>query len=173
MMNGSALDVPVLVLNGNYEPIHVCNTRRALALLLAAKADTLINGRGKLKAGTAEFELPSVIRLRYMVRKPRTQVNLTKREVLRRDDYTCQYCGRKAPNMTIDHVIPRRLGGSHTWENVVAACAPCNRRKGGALAARADMHLLSLPREPNPTAVYQFGRYLPMHREWEPFIAGW
>jgi 5-methylcytosine-specific restriction endonuclease McrA len=173
-MNGnSVLYAPVLVLNGNYEPLNVCDTRRALALLLACKADVLINGRGVLRSGSAEFELPSVIRLRSMVRRPYLRLQMSKREVLRRDNHTCQYCGRKSPHLTIDHVIPRHLGGPHTWENVVAACAPCNRRKGGALPGRVNMSLLTVPREPAATAGYRFGRYLPAHREWEPYLNGW
>ena len=172
-MNAHILDEPVLLLNVNYEPLNVCNTRRALALVLAEKADILHNGKGKISSGSAEFDLPSVIRLRYMVQRPRPRVSLNKREILRRDNYTCQYCGRQTTLLTVDHVVPRHAGGAHTWNNLVAACPPCNRLKGGKTVQRAHMHLLREPTEPRPTASYLFGRYLPTHNEWELFIKGW
>lgn len=173
MGTANKLNEPVLILNVNYEPLHVCNTKRALALVFTGKAEIILNGRGKIHSATAEYDIPSVIRLDYMVKRPRLQVNLTKREILRRDDHTCQYCGRQMGVLTIDHVIPRRLGGQHTWTNVVAACSPCNRRKGGKLPEQVDMRLRHPPFEPRPTAQYRFGHLLVNHEEWEQFIKGW
>lgn len=164
---------PVLILNVNFEPLHVCNTKRALALVLGGKAEIILNGRGTIRSATREFDIPSVIRLGYMVRRPRLQVSLTKREILRRDEYTCQYCGNRSHILTVDHVIPRRLGGKHIWTNVVAACPACNRRKGGKLPDKANMLLRRSPFEPKPTALYRFGQHLDNHREWEQFISGW
>ncbi len=164
---------PVLLLNVTFEPLHVCNTRRALSLVLGGKAEIILNGRGTIRSASAEFDIPSVIRLGYMVRRPRPQISLTKREVLRRDDFTCQYCGYRSHALTIDHVIPRRLGGKHIWTNVVAACPSCNRRKGGKLPENLNMHLLRHPFQPKPTAFYRFGQHLNTHHEWEQFIAGW
>lgn len=164
---------PVLLLNVNFEPLHVCNTKRALALVFGGKAEILLNGRGTIRSASAEFDIPSVIRLGYMVRRPRLQISLTKREILRRDDYTCQYCGFRSHVLTVDHVIPRRLGGKHTWTNVVAACPSCNRRKGGKLPERAHMRLKRPPIQPKPTAIYRFGQHLVAHGEWEQFITGW
>lgn len=167
------LNEPVLILNVNYEPLHVCNTKRALALVLQGKADILLNGRGTIRSASAEFDIPSVIKLGYMVKRPRLQISLTKREILRRDDFTCQYCGRKSHVLTIDHVIPRRLGGEHKWINVVAACPPCNRRKGGKTPETANMVLRRQPFQPSPSAFYRFGHHLNTHQEWEEFIRGW
>ena len=164
---------PVLILNVNFEPLHVCNTKRALSLVLHGKAEIILNGRGTIRSASAEYEIPSVIRLGYMVRRPRLQISLTKREILRRDDHTCQYCGYHSYVMTIDHVIPRRLGGEHAWTNVVAACPPCNRRKGGKLPEGANMRLRRQPYQPKATAVYRFGPHLATHSEWEQFISGW
>jgi 5-methylcytosine-specific restriction endonuclease McrA len=172
-MSIDTLNQPVLLLNVNYEPLNICNTRRALVLVFADKADIVLNGRGKVRSSSAEFDLPSVIRLRYMVRRPRPRVSLNKREVLRRDEFTCQYCNRQTTFLTIDHVVPRHAGGSHTWENLVAACPACNRRKGGKTLQRTDMQLLREPFEPRPTANYRFGRYLNTHSEWIQFIEGW
>jgi 5-methylcytosine-specific restriction endonuclease McrA len=167
------LNEPVLILNVNFEPLHVCNTKRALALVFNGKAEIILNGRGTIRSATSEFDIPSVIKLGYLVRRPRLQVSLTKREILRRDDYTCQYCGKRSHALTVDHVIPRRLGGQHIWTNVVAACPPCNRRKGGKTPERANMRLRRQPVQPSPSAYYRFSRHLNTHQEWEQFILGW
>ena len=164
---------PVLVLNANFEPINVCNTRRAMGLILNGKATLVMNGRGEVHTVSASFPRPSIIRLEKMVKKPRLSVRLTKREVLRRDNYTCQYCGTRAPYLTIDHVIPRRLGGMHTWQNLVAACPACNHRKGGRTAEQAQMRLMVPPIEPPSSAVYLFARHLPANQEWADYIRGW
>ncbi|MFQ5400317.1 MAG: HNH endonuclease [Anaerolineae bacterium] len=167
------MNEPVLILNVNFEPLHVCNTKRALALVLSGKAEIILNGRGTIRSSSAEFEVPSVIKLGYMVRRPRPRVALSKREILRRDNYRCQYCGHKTHFLTIDHVIPRRQGGNHSWVNLVAACPQCNRRKGGKRPEEANMRLSRQPFEPKPTASYRFGRHLQKHKEWAQFIEGW
>ena len=164
---------PVLVLNANFEPINVCNTRRALGLILNGKASLVLNGRGEIHTVRAKFPKPSIIRLDKMVRRPRLSVRLTKREILRRDEFTCQYCGKTVPYLTIDHVIPRRLGGRHVWDNLVAACPACNHHKGGRTAEQAQMRLLRPPQEPPSSALYLFSRHLRENEEWLPFIQGW
>ncbi|MBM2847378.1 MAG: hypothetical protein HW418_320, partial [Anaerolineales bacterium] len=132
---------PVLVLNANFEPLNVCDTRRALGLIMNGKAEMVANGRGYIHTTRLSYPRPAVIRLEHMVKRPRPRVKLTKREVFRRDNYTCQYCGRQTAHMTIDHVIPRHRGGQHRWDNLVAACPGCNRRKGGRILAEANMAL--------------------------------
>lgn len=173
MSSDGPLEEPVLILNVTFEPIHVCSTKRALALVMSGKAEIVLNGRGVIRSAASQYEIPSVIKLGYMVKRPRPRIALSKREILRRDDYTCQYCGRKMRTLTLDHVIPRRLGGSHSWDNLVAACSPCNRRKGGKRPAEAEMHLHRAPFEPNPSAAYRFGSHLEQHQEWAQFIDGW
>lgn len=172
-MSTDILHKPVLLLNVNYEPLNVCSTRRALTLLWSEKAEIVINGRGKIRSAHREFDLPSIIRLSYMIKRPRPRVSLSKREILRRDNFTCQYCGRKTALLTLDHIVPRRSGGGHSWLNLVAACPPCNRRKGGRTPEQANMHLLRKPFEPTPSAQYRFGRHLNTHKEWGPFLKGW
>lgn len=164
---------PVLVLNGNYEPLNVCNMKRALGLILSGKATALENGRGVIRTVSRTFECPSVIRLIYMVRRPRPRVRLCKREILRRDGHRCQYCGRQVAQLTIDHVVPRHRGGQHRWENLVAACPQCNRRKGGRAVLEAGMTLLRRPFEPRPTAQYIFGRYVSGNGRWAKYLEGW
>ncbi len=167
------MHAPVLVLNANFEPINVCTTRRAIGLILSGKANLVLNGRGEIKTVSASYPRPSVIRLEKMVKRPRPRIRLTKREVLRRDDYTCQYCGQRSPYLTVDHVIPRHLGGRHAWDNLVAACPSCNHRKGGRTLEQAQMHLLRQPTEPPVSARYLFARHLDNNQEWLPFIEGW
>ena len=116
---------PVLVLNANFEPINICTTRRAVVLILGGKAAMVANGRGYIHTVRELIPRPSVIRLELQVHRPRPRVKLTRREVFRRDNYTCQYCGRRDGGLTVDHVLPRYQGGQHIWTNVVAACPPC------------------------------------------------
>jgi 5-methylcytosine-specific restriction endonuclease McrA len=167
------MEVLVLVLNANYEPINVCNTRRALGLMLAGKADLVANGRGYIRTVSRALPRPSVIRLEHMVHRPRVRVKLTRREIFRRDNFTCQYCGRHGNDMTVDHVVPRHMGGLHLWANVVTACAPCNHRKGGRRVEDAHMALRHWPKEPPATASYIFSKHLGDNNEWLPFIEGW
>ena len=167
------MNAPVLVLNANFEPLNVCTTRRAVGLILLGKADLVMNGRGYLQTVRQTIPIPSVIRLERMIRRPRLQVKLTRREVFRRDKYTCQYCRRRSSDLTVDHVWPKHLGGAHTWTNVVAACPSCNHRKGGRQLEDAQMVLLQTPKEPPASAYYIFGRHLEENSEWEQFIHGW
>lgn len=173
MSGNGLLDEPVLILNVTFEPLHICSTKRALALVLAGKAEIIVNGRGYIRTVSSEFEIPSVIKLSYIVKRPRPRIALSKREILRRDNYTCQYCGRKMRTLTLDHVVPRRQGGPHTWENLVAACSSCNRQKGGKQPDEANMTLKRPPFEPKPTARYRFGSHLERREEWAQFIQGW
>ena len=163
----------VLVLNANFEPINVCNLRRAVGLILAERAALVVNGRGVIHSINSTFPRPSIIRLQNMVHRPHTRVRLSRREIFRRDNFTCQYCGKRSLDLTIDHVVPRHLGGKHTWGNVVTACAACNHRKGGRQPAEANMNLRHNPIEPPSSAIYVFGRHLNEYAEWEPFLNGY
>ena len=147
---------PVLVLNANFEPLNICNTRRAIGLMMTSKASIILNGRGFIHTVSQKYPRPSIIRLERMIKRPRTRVKLSKREVLRRDNYTCQYCGKNVARLTIDHIIPRSQGGEHKWGNLVAACPACNHRKGGRTLDQAHLHLLRKPSEPHSSAVYIF-----------------
>ena len=163
----------VLVLNANFEPLNVCNMRRAVCLMVLDKASLVKNGRGEIRTIGASFPRPSIIRLQRMVHKPRAKVKLTRREVFRRDNYRCQYCGKYTLDLTIDHIYPRHLGGLHTWTNIVAACSSCNHLKGGRTLKTANMKLLKLPLEPPHSAQYIFGRHLKDNSDWEQFLSGW
>ncbi len=163
----------VLVLNQNYEPLNVCNTRRALVLVDGGKAEVLEHAFGDIRTPSRAIPRPSVIRLVYMIKRPRPRVRLTRREVFMRDQYTCQYCGLKTRDLTLDHVIPRHRGGAHTWENLVSACRSCNHRKGGKALEECRMPLRRLPFEPKANSYYLFAQYLDVQRDWQKFIPEW
>lgn|SRR5574341_963502 len=167
------MNEPVLVLNANYEPLNICTTRRAVGLMMTGKAELIVNGRGVIRTASFAYPRPSIVRLSYMVHKPRPRVKLTKREVFRRDNYACQYCGRRSKILTIDHVTPRHRGGTHSWRNLVTACPTCNRHKGGRTPQEANMPLRSQPREPSASAAYVFGHMLERYGEWRKYIEGW
>jgi 5-methylcytosine-specific restriction endonuclease McrA len=147
--------------------------RRAIGLILAEKAAMVVNGRGHIHTINLLLPRPSVIRLEHMIHRPRPRVKLTRREVFRRDNYTCQYCGRHDTPLTVDHILPKRLGGQHIWTNVVTACPGCNHRKGGRRLNEVQMKLMHMPKEPPASAVYMYGSHLDENGEWEPFITGW
>lgn len=164
------IDSQVLVLNQSYEPMNLCRIRRAIVLVFHGKAEVLENGRGEIHSINQVFQIPSVIRLVYLVKRPQHERRLTRFEVFNRDQYTCQYCGRQTRELTIDHVIPRARGGEHTWENVVSACIPCNRRKGGRAPQEAGMKLLRQPRSPHNNGFYIPCYHLSNHHEWQKYL---
>jgi 5-methylcytosine-specific restriction endonuclease McrA len=139
----------VLVLNATYEPINVCTVRRATVLLLKEKAEVIEIGATDLHWATGSLPKPVVIRLVTYVRVPRDshKRKITRRAVFARDGWQCMYCGAKT-SLTVDHVIPRSKGGGSDWENIVASCAPCNRRKGDRLPHQVNMHPKVKPRTP-------------------------
>jgi len=170
LLSGAQLILaPVLVLNLNYVPLNICNVRRAVILVGKGKAELLENHRGQLRTVSSLVDVPSIIRLVYLVKKPFLPRKLSKKEVFLRDKFTCQYCGKKAPDLTLDHVVPRRQQGSHTWENVVAACSRCNMRKAGRTPTEANMLLNTVPRapDPNPYLILQNRTLLD---EWLPYV---
>lgn len=148
----SEVNVPcqVLVLNSTYEPINVCSARRAVVLLLKEKAEIVEAGRDVMRSERTALAIPVVIRLHSYIRMPRADKRrLSRRAILARDGFRCQYCG-STRHLTIDHMVPRSRGGSTSWENVVTSCAPCNVRKGACLPSEAGMSPSRRPRPPLP-----------------------
>jgi len=173
-MQGSALDTidrAVLVLNQDYQPVNVCRVRRAVVLLLRGKAEMVQDGLGEIHSADCALPIPSVIHLTYMVRRPYLDKKLTRIEVFNRDHYTCQYCGKKTNELTLDHVIPRHRGGEHAWENVVSCCPPCNHHKAGRSPWEAGMPLLGKPRKPKVGGFRVPYQYLKAYSEWQRFLA--
>jgi 5-methylcytosine-specific restriction endonuclease McrA len=161
----------VLVLNASYEPINVCTVRRATVLVLKARAEVLEEGEGALHSERLELARPCVIRLIRYVRIPRDVHGrkITRKAVLARDAYTCQYCGHEASGLTVDHVIPRSRGGESSWDNIVASCAPCNRKKGNRLPREVSMHPRKHPRPPGPTVFIRIASPR-IPNAWEPYL---
>jgi 5-methylcytosine-specific restriction endonuclease McrA len=165
------VDANVLVLNLDYQPLNVCNVRRAVVLLAKQKATVLEHNGHLVTSARLIQHSPSVIKLAYHIKRPRPVVKMTRKEVLQRDDHTCQYCGKRAHDLTLDHVIPRHRGGQHTWENVVAACKGCNHRKGGRTLNESHMTLRRSPFRPPATPRYLYGSYVRNgERSWSKFL---
>lgn len=139
---------PVLVLNASYEPINICAARRALVLVLKGVASAEETTSHSLHASRKAFPVPSVIRLLEYRRIPHQTRALSRKNIMMRDRYTCQYCHRTSAvhDLTLDHVLPRSRGGETTWENLVACCHGCNNRKGSRTPDEANMKLLRAPR---------------------------
>lgn len=141
-----------LILNAGYEPMQMVSWQRALCLVLAQKAEVVAEYGELVRSVSTSFALPSVVRLTRYVRVVQTLgfVRCTRKNVLMRDNFQCQYCGVRcrATSITIDHVVPRARGGRTTWNNVVAACHTCNRSKGSLPLERCGMKLMRKPRRP-------------------------
>jgi 5-methylcytosine-specific restriction endonuclease McrA len=164
------VNLPVLVLNQNYEPLNICRARRAVVLVYQGKAEMLENGTGLIHSAVQTFDVPSVIRLAYMIKRPRPKRRLTRLEVFSRDHYTCQYCGREGKQLTLDHIIPRYRGGEHTWENVVSACIPCNRHKAGRTPEQAGMKLTRPPSPPRDKLPFYIPHQLKNQAGWRKYL---
>lgn len=163
---------PVLVLNQSYEPLNVCRARRALVLVYNGRAELLENGVGFIHTAQRSYPLPSVIRMLYMIKRPHPQPKLTRLEIFNRDHYICQYCGRETRQQTLDHVIPRHLGGEHCWENLVSACVGCNRRKAGRTTEQANMKPLRPPVKPRVSYYYTIPfQYRKSQVQWHKYLA--
>lgn len=162
----------VLLLNATYEPLSIVSIRRAIVLLLKEKAEVLEATENFLRAQDVAIPVPLVIRMVYYVRIPHsTMLPLSRRTVMARDQYTCQYCGA-APvkaDLTIDHVLPRSRGGVTEWENVVVACRSCNQKKGNRTPKEALMQIKRPPHRPRYVALAFMGE--PTHREvWRKYL---
>lgn len=157
-----------LVLNTTYEPLCVVSARRAVVLVLTQKADLVCESGLAMHSERLTVNIPSVIKLRSFVRVPfRRRAALNRRAVFARDGSRCQYCA--APAESIDHVVPRSKGGQHVWENVVAACRPCNTRKRDRLLSETTMTLRRRPTVPRELSwiTVAVGR---VPDDWEPYL---
>src|SRR3954454_1863125 len=157
-----------LVLNASYEPLCVVASRRAVVLVLGEKAETIAETGIVLHSEHLSLTVPSVVRLRQFVSVPfRRRVAVSRRAVMARDGGLCQYCGTRADS--IDHVVPRSRGGTHTWENVVAACRPCNVRKRDRLLHETTMRLRRHPHAPHGASWSIVARGS-VPGEWAPYL---
>jgi 5-methylcytosine-specific restriction endonuclease McrA len=164
------LQLPVLLLNQNYEPLTILRVRRAVTLILLGKVDLIENADSiEIHSISYAYPVPSVIRLRYFVKIKRKEISLTKKNIIKRDNHTCQYCGKRTGMMTTDHVIPKARGGSDSWENLVCACLECNNRKGNRTMREAGVRLFRKPKKPNyfTFVLNEIGK---PNSKWRPFL---
>ncbi|MBI1857883.1 MAG: HNH endonuclease [Candidatus Melainabacteria bacterium] len=160
----------VLVLNASYEPLNICGWKRAVVLLFKGKAEQ-IEHNGKIVY--ADFPLPTVIRLRRYIKIPYKEIPLTRKNLMYRDHYSCQYCGLKSHALTIDHVVPRSKSGADTWDNVVACCQLCNVKKGNRTPKTAGLQLLKHPKAPIGHLYFEIKRLASLNfPDWQKYIIG-
>ena len=142
------MNARVLVLNASFEPINVCTERRAVVMIFKGVARMEEHNGHMLHSQKVTLHAPSVIRLTEYRHIPFERRSLSRKNILIRDHYTCQYCAETLPAaaLTLDHVMPRSRHGKSSWENLVACCYPCNNAKGDRTPEQAVMKLLRQPR---------------------------
>ena len=139
-----------LVLNYSYEPLQFCSARHAIIMVFGGRAEDLESAGYLVRTPSTVFKLPTVIRTLKMVRRNRSKgLAFSKKNILRRDNYTCQYCGASNQPLTVDHIVPKSRGGATNWTNIVVACKPCNLRKGDRTPLEMDMPLCQPPKKPD------------------------
>lgn len=168
------LNASVLVLNASYEAINICNLRRAIVLIFKGVACAEEETDDEIIANSIVIKAPSVIRLLKYVSIPHKVVRFSRKNVLLRDKYKCQYCGKDfLPNfLTLDHVIPVSRGGKTQWDNVVAACKTCNIKKGNRMSWEVGMTLLKKPKTPPVVYYLHLLRSIhgQQHNNWQKYL---
>lgn len=194
----SVLDGHVLVLNRHYAAIHVTSVRRAFGMLYGELAEVISVERDQflsydfeswrevsefrskyerhrhewVRCVRFEIAVPRIVRLLFYDRLPRQSVKFNRRNIYARDRNRCQYCGQRFPTseLSLDHVVPRSIGGKTTWENVVCCCVACNVRKGGRRPQRAGMRLITRPVKPRRSPVIQLRLTSERYASWKQFL---
>lgn len=167
---------PALVLNADYRPLSyyplsLWPWQDAVKAVYLDRVDIVAEYNDTVRSPSTEIRIPSVIVLKDYV-KPQKRVAFTRFNLFLRDEFCCQYCGSKG-DLTFDHVVPRARGGISSWENVVAACSPCNLRKGSKSLRRSGLALRRAPRAPAAEQLRNMGRKFPpnyMHESWSDFL---
>jgi 5-methylcytosine-specific restriction endonuclease McrA len=164
-MNGN-----VLVLNQNYEPMSVCSVQKAIILLFLHKAEMVEKNDGKvLKSPSKSIPYPSIVRLSFYRKVPYKRAVLSRKNIFRRDNFRCQYCGKYDGNLTLDHVVPKSKNGEDSWENLVTACIVCNNKKGDRSPEEAKMSLFTVPRRPNHVMFIKHC-HGDIDEKWKPYL---
>ena len=168
-INSHKLNRAVLVLNSNYSPMMICTAKRAICMNFLNKIEILANYNETVKSPSLLIDLPSVIKIKDYVRYDNLSVDLSRKNVIERDNHICQYCGASKIPLTIDHVIPKARGGADKWENLVTACRPCNQKKSDRSLAEVNMVLHKKPKR--PYRLHYFKRFVKENqKEWKPYL---
>ena len=167
---------PALVLNADYRPLSyyplsLWPWQEAVKAAWLDRVDIVAEYEEVVRSPSTEIRIPSVVVLKDFV-KPQKTVAFTRFNLFLRDEFACQYCGARG-DLTFDHVIPRARGGVTSWQNVVAACSPCNLRKGSRSLRDAGVQLRKPPRRPEAGELMNLGRKFPpgyLHDSWIDFL---
>lgn len=198
ILNKSALDCSVLVLNKHYMALRVINVRRALAMVYRRHAEIVNFEQGQysnhdffswqqisdykhnfepqgsdwISAVNFYIAVPRIIRLLFYDRLPRQYIKLNRRNIFARDKNRCQYCGKKypMPELSLDHIIPKSAGGLSTWDNLVCACTGCNSKKGGKTPHQARMTLITKPEKPKRNPLIHVHLTQTRYESWKQFL---
>ncbi|MDQ7071424.1 MAG: HNH endonuclease [Rhodobacterales bacterium] len=173
---GALKQHPALVLNADYRPLSyyplsLWTWQEAVKAAYLDRVDIVAEYDTVVHSPSISLKIPSVVVLRDYI-KLQSSTAFTRFNLFLRDEFTCQYCGSQR-DLTFDHVVPRASGGVTSWSNVVAACSPCNLRKGAKSLARAQMHLRRPPRQPRAEELRNTGRKFPpnhLHESWIDFL---
>ena len=163
------MNTQVLLLNQSYEPLQICNMRRAIILIFLGKAHSVEQYDDEIRSVSYSMQMPAVIRIYNYINLPRNSIVLTRKNILKRDSLSCQYCGTKNSPLTVDHITPKVRGGKDSWENLTTACVSCNNKKGNRTLREANLKLLSKPRVPSRITFIQRFVRTPI-KEWRPYL---
>ena len=161
-----------LLLNFDYQPISFLSFRKVFKLIVKGKVDVLSSWDSFVHWGRGKMPIPAVIRLKYYVRWIPRKLRYNRMNVFRRDNFTCQYCGKgfKPGELTLDHIIPRSKGGVLNWLNSVASCFECNNKKRNRTPEQAGMYLLNRPRIPNIDLKLEIMNCVDCHPDWKMYL---
>ncbi len=163
------LNSHVLVLNQSFQPMSITNARKAIILIFLGKAEIVEKDGEFIHSVNDRFPLPSIVRLTRYIHVPQKRVMLTRKNIIKRDNHQCQYCGSRTAALTIDHVIPRVRCGKDTWENLVCACVKCNNKKGNRTPEDVGLKLLKKPKKPNHIFFIRYSVGT-IDTRWKPYL---
>ncbi len=165
----ASLNRQVLILNQNYEPMSVIAAKKAVVLLYLGKVEIIEHHSEYIHSVSRALPYPSIVRLMSFINVPRKRVVLSRKNILKRDNHRCQYCGSSQRLLTVDHVMPKNRGGEESWENLVCACVQCNNRKGNHTPEEAGLHLMRRPQKPNH--LFYIQHFVGMVDDrWKPYL---
>ena len=158
----------VLLLNNSYEPLLVITVKKAILLYFNGKIEFVEKGDSYISSIYMKFQIPKIVRLKKYIYVKKKQISLTRKNIFKRDNHICQYCGKSSQELTIDHVIPKDKGGVDNWKNLVTACRRCNTKKGNSNLKEIPMELIKLPYK--PSYLLNLHAYAEANKSWKKYI---